>query len=102
RSGDVPQAAATTLKGGDLTVSVRTEPRSFCSCVSPDATTVLVTLLTQARLVRVNQVTEEIEPWLADSWKRSDDGLRYVIKLKPNLQFSAGTPWSSADAVFPL
>jgi len=67
RSGDVPQAAATTLKGGDLTVSVRTEPRSFCSCVSPDATTVLVTLLTQARLVRVNQVTEEIEPWLANS-----------------------------------
>jgi len=102
RSGDVPQAAATTLKGGDLTVSVRTEPRSFCSCVSPDATTVLVTLLTQARLVRVNQVTEEIEPWLADSWKRSDDGLRYVIKLKPNLQFSDGTPVSSADVVFSL
>ena len=102
RSGDVPQAAATTLKGGDLTVSVRTEPRSFCSCVSPDATTVLVTLLTQARLVRVNQVTEEIEPWLADSWKRSDDGLRYVIKLKPNLHFSDGTPVSSADVVFSL
>jgi peptide/nickel transport system substrate-binding protein len=83
-------------------VSVRTEPRSFCSCVSPDATTVLVTLLTQARLVRVNQATEEIEPWLADSWTRSDDGLSYVIKLKPNLQFSDGTPVSSADVVFSL
>ena len=62
----------------------------------------LVTLLTQARLVRVNQVTEEIEPWLADSWTRSDDGLRYVIKLKPNLQFSDGTPVSSDDVVFSL
>jgi peptide/nickel transport system substrate-binding protein len=83
-------------------VSVRTEPRSFCRCISPDATTYLVTLLTQARLVRVNQATGEIEPWLAESWTRSDDGLRYVIKLRPNIQFSDGTPLTADDVVFSL
>ena len=94
------QAGPTT--GGDLTVSVRAEPRSFCSCVTPEATTYLVTLLTQAKLVRVNPATEDIEPWLADNWTRSDDGLRYVIKLKPNVRFSDGAPLTADDVAFSL
>jgi peptide/nickel transport system substrate-binding protein len=88
------------VKGGDLTVSVRTEPRSFCRCINPDATTYLVTLLTQARLVRENQATGDLEPWLAESWTRSDDGLRYVVKLRPNVQFSDGAPLTADDVVF--
>src|SRR5262249_39098902 len=75
------QTPAGPSKGGTLTVSVRTEPRSFCSCIAPEATAHLITLLTQARLVRVNRTTEDIEPWIADSWTRSDDGLQYIIKL---------------------
>jgi peptide/nickel transport system substrate-binding protein len=70
--------------------------------VSPDATTYLVTLLTQARLVRVNPTTEAVEPWLADSWTRSDDGLRYVITLKPHVQFSDGARLTADDVVFSL
>lgn len=96
------RSSATFSKGGTLTVAVRTEPRSFCSCIAPEATADLVTLLTQARLVRVNRATEDIEPWIADSWTRSDDGLRYVIKLKPNVQFSDGTPLTADDVVFSL
>jgi peptide/nickel transport system substrate-binding protein len=94
------QTTAGPSKGGTLTVAVRTEPRSFCSCVAPDSTAHLITLLTQARLVRVNRTTEDIEPWLAESWTRSDDGLRYVIKLIPNVLFSDGTPLTADDVVF--
>ena len=83
-------------------MSVRTEPRSYCSCVSPDATTYLTTLLTQARLIRINPATEDIEPWLADSWTRSADGLRFVIKLRPNVRFSDGAPLTADDVVFSL
>jgi peptide/nickel transport system substrate-binding protein len=89
-------------KGGDLIVSVRTEPRSFCTCVSPDATTHVVTLLTQAKLIRVDPATEDIEPWLADSWTRSVDGLRYVIKLRANVRFSDGAPLTADDVAFSL
>ena len=105
---DQPRQASTTpsasgpTTGGDLTVSVRAEPRSFCSCVTPEATTYLVTLLTQAKLVRVNPATEDIEPWLADHWTRSDDGLRYVITLKPNVRFSDGAPLTADDVAFSL
>jgi len=91
--------AAGPSQGGTLTVAVRTEPRSFCSCIAPEATAHLITLLTQARLVRVNQTTEDIEPWIADSWTRSDDGLRYIIKLKPNVLYSDATPMTADDVV---
>jgi peptide/nickel transport system substrate-binding protein len=59
-----------------------------------------VTLLTHARLVRVNRVTQEVEPWLAERWTRSDDGLRYTLTLRPDLTFADGHPFTADDVVF--
>ena len=87
-------------RGGELLVSVRTEPRTFNRFAARDTSTDLVSLLTQARLVRINRVTQEAEPWLAESWARSDDGLRYTIKLWPNVSFSDGHPFTADDVVF--
>jgi peptide/nickel transport system substrate-binding protein len=86
--------------GGELLVSVRTEPRTFNRFAARDTSTDLVSLLTQARLVRINRVSQEAEPWLAEGWTRSDDGLRYTIKLLPNVSFSDGHPFTADDVVF--
>ncbi len=86
--------------GGDLVVSVRTEPRTFNRLAARDTSTDLVSILTQAKLVRINRVTQEVEPWLAESWTRSDAGLRYTIKLRPNVTFSDGHPFTADDVVF--
>jgi peptide/nickel transport system substrate-binding protein len=86
--------------GGDLVISVRTEPASFNRHRSRESTTDLVSLLTQAKLVRINRSTQEVEPWLAESWTRSDDGLRYTLKLRPNVTFSDGHPFSADDVLF--
>src|SRR4249920_3831968 len=51
-------------RGGELLVSVRSEPRSFNRHAARDTTTSLVSNLTQARLVRVNQATQVVEPSL--------------------------------------
>ena len=83
-----------------MTVSVRIEPRSFSRIVARDSATDLLTNLTQAKLVRINKVTQEVEPWLAESWTRSDDARRYTLKLRPDVVFSDGTPFTSADVVF--
>lgn len=87
-------------RGGNLIVSVRAEPRSFNRLATRDSTTELLTSLTQAKLVRINKVTQEVEPWLAESWTRSDDGRRYTLKLRPDAVFSDGQPFTSADVIF--
>ena len=87
-------------RGGAITASVRAEPRSFNRFLSGDATSDLVTMLTQARLVRLNRVNQNIEPWLAESWTRSDDGLTWTLKLRRDVVFSDGHPFSADDVLF--
>ena len=99
-AGNPAAPAASITRGGTLTVSVRAEPRSFSRIVARDSTTDLLTNLTQAKLVRINKVTQEVEPWLAESWTRSDDARRYTLTLRPDVVFSDGQPFTSADVVF--
>jgi len=94
------QAGGAVTRGGEIVASVHSEPRTFNRFVASDSTTDLVATLTQARLVRLNRVTQEIEPWLAESWTRSADGLRYTMKLRPDVTFSDGHPFTSDDVLF--
>jgi peptide/nickel transport system substrate-binding protein len=94
------ESGAAVPRGGDLVVSIRAEPRTFNRLAARDTSTDLASLLTQARLVRINRVTQETEPWLAESWTRSADGLRYTITLRPNVSFSDGHPFTADDVVF--
>jgi peptide/nickel transport system substrate-binding protein len=102
-SGGVTGGAADSpARGGDLIVSARTEPRTFNRLTSREATTDLVASLMQAKLVRINRVTDEVEPWLAERWARAASGLSYTLTLRPNLTFSDGRPLTADDVVFSL
>ena len=107
RSNTPSEAAATTAisksgvrRGGELLASVRSEPRSFNRHASRDTTTNLVSNLTQARLITVNQATQAIEPALAESWTAAADGRRYTLKLRRDVTFSDGHPFTADDVVF--
>ena len=92
--------SAAVSRGGELLVSVRSDPISFNRHAARDSTTHLVMLLTQARLVRVNQVTQALEPMLAESWTTSADGRRVDVKLRDGVRFSDDVPFTAADVVF--
>ncbi len=106
RSNTASDPAATAAgsrdipRGGELLVSVRSEPRSFNRHAARDTTTVLVSNLTQAKLIRVNQATQEVEPQLAESWTASDDGRRVTLKLRQGVLFSDGHPFTADDVLF--
>jgi peptide/nickel transport system substrate-binding protein len=89
-------------RGGQIVASIRAEPRSFNRLVARDQPTELLTQLTQGRLVRVNRATFELEPWLAEKWESSDDGLVHTLHLRPGVTWSDGTPFTSADVLFSL
>lgn len=42
------------------------------------------------------------QPYLADSWSRSADGLSYTFKLNKNAKFHDGQPVTSADVAYSL
>ncbi len=89
-------------RGGQVVASSRAELRSFNRLVSSDQTTEAVTMLMQGRLVRVNRVTFELEPWLAERWESSDDGRTHTLHLRPGVVWSDGTAFTSADVLFSL
>ena len=80
--------------------SFRSAFTTYNRYVDPNATGDLLALLTQAPLVRVDRATDRLEPWLAESWTESPDGLTYTLKLRQGVTFSDGTPFTSADVLF--
>ena len=56
--------------------------------------------LTQARLVRINKNTQDVEPWLAERWTASDDGRRVTLALRRGVTFSDGHPFTAVDVLF--
>ena len=87
-------------RGGELLASVRSEPRSFNRHAARDTTTNLVSTLTQAKLIRINQATQAIEPWLAESWTTADEGRRVTLTLARDVLFSDGHPFTAGDVLF--
>jgi peptide/nickel transport system substrate-binding protein len=103
RSTPRPDSAApeqVPARGGELIVSIRTEPRSFNRHAARDTSTELVSNLTQARLVRIDQATQIVEPSLAEDWTTTDAGTRITMTLKRGLVFSDGQPFTADDVVF--
>ncbi len=91
--------AGSRSAGGELRVAVSAEPQSFNWYTRHDLSTHLVTLLTHATLVRVNRVTQDVEPWLAERWTPSPDGRHFTIALRQGVTFSDGHPFTADDVV---
>ena len=89
-----------TQRGGAITSTVRGEPVTFNSYVNQGFPTHLISLLTQGRLVRINRMTDQVEPWLASSWTISADGLTVTFALRPGVTWSDGAPFTADDVVF--
>lgn len=101
RSSAPPESAmGAALRGGELLASIRTEPKTFNRYIARDSSTVLVTTLTHAQLVRLNRATQDVEPWLAEKWSTSDNGQKITLTLRRDVVFSDGAPFTSDDVVF--
>ena len=98
--GRQPSSPAAAPAPRALVSSIRGEPRTFNRYVGRDSVLETFAHLTQARLVRIDRRTQELEPWLAESWSASADGLTWTLKLRQGMTFSDGVPFTSADVLF--
>ncbi len=94
------QSPAPVQTGGALVATVRSEPVTFNRYVSNRFPTHVVSLLTQAPLVRINRLSSQVEPWLASAWTAADDGRSVTVELREGVKWSDGVPFDAADVLF--
>ncbi len=88
------------IPGGDLIVSLRTEPKTFNPIYAMDAPSRTVISLMMSDLVHINRETQQTEPSLASSWEVTPDGRRYTLHLRRGVAFSDGHPMDADDVTF--
>jgi len=88
------------IRGGNLVVSLRSEPKTLNPAVSNDLTSREVISQMTADLIHTNRLSQQSEPAIAASWEVSGDGLQYVLHLRRGLKFSDGAPFDADDVVF--
>ncbi len=86
--------------GGTLTVATISEPLTFNLALARDAGSSAVLGYLFEGLTQTSWLNDEIEPLLARSWERSDDGLRWVFHLRDDVQWHDGTPLTAHDVEF--
>ncbi|MBI2908287.1 MAG: ABC transporter substrate-binding protein [Chloroflexi bacterium] len=86
--------------GGMLTIGIAVETASF----DPHAETSYPALTaTQPAMNGILEadpldITWKVRPALAESWEASADGLSYTFKMRKDVKFHDGSPFTSADA----
>ena len=95
-----PHAAAQW--GGELRLSLRSEPRTLNPALVDEESGEMIRYLTGGVLVRVNRMTQQPEPALATSWKVLEGGRAIRFQLRAGILFSDGTPFTSDDVVFTI
>jgi len=60
----------------------------------------IVAYLTAGVLIRVNRLTQQFEPELAQSWKILESGRTISFLLRSRVRFSDGVPLRAEDVAF--
>lgn len=88
--------------GRPLRFCLGAEPKTFNPLLVDDEASETVRYLTGGVLMRLNRMTQQLEPALATSWKVSQNGNAISFTLRQNVRFSDGTPFSAEDVAYTM
>ena len=86
--------------GGRLTLAPISGPLTFNLAISNDAGSSDVLGHLFEGLTETSWLTDEIEPALAESWERSEDGLTWTFHLRRDVTWHDGEPFTAHDVDF--
>ena len=87
-------------QGGSLTLSTISEPLTFNLAISIDASSSGVLGYLFEGLTETSWLTDQVEPALAESWERSEDGLTWTFHLRRDVTWHDGQPFTAHDVEF--
>ena len=82
---------------GELRLCLAGDPKTFDPLQSTDENSDVVRYLTGATLLRIDRVTDEVRPELAESWSVDKKGESITFRLRSGLKFSDGAPLTTDD-----
>lgn len=89
------------VEGGWLIYHLGAEPATLNPITATDASESTINGgKIYETLIERNDETLELEPLLSESWEISDDKLKFKFKLRENVKWHDGVPFTSADVVF--
>ena len=86
--------------GGALTIATISEPLTFNLAISNDASSSAVLGYLFEGLTLTSWLTDAVEPELAESWERSEDGLTWTFYLRQDVTWHDGEPFTAHDVGF--
>jgi peptide/nickel transport system substrate-binding protein len=87
---------------GELAWAIRYDPKTLDPAKVDEQASELVRYLTGGVLLRLNRLTQQPEPQLAESFSVSAPGTLVTFKLRNGLRFSDGSALTSADVSWSL
>lgn len=88
--------------GGELRFCIRAEPKTFDPVQVADDASETIRYLTGGVLLRINRLTQKLEPELAIDWKVMEGGRQINFRLRQGVLFSDGTPFAADDVAFTM
>jgi peptide/nickel transport system substrate-binding protein len=82
-----------------LRLCLRNDPKTFDPLLVDEEAGETIRYLTGGVLIRLNRITQKLEPELATGWKISNAGRKITFTLREGIRFSDGTPFSAKDVV---
>jgi peptide/nickel transport system substrate-binding protein len=93
---------AVAQNNAQLRFCLHSDPKTFNPLLAEEDSSETVRYLTGGVLMRLNRMTQDLEPELATSWEISDSGKTITFKLRTSVSFSDGTPFSAGDVAFTI
>jgi peptide/nickel transport system substrate-binding protein len=85
---------------GTILASSISDPKSFNTITAREVSTTDILGFVYEGLVRTDGKTYETKPSLAESWSVSDDSTTWTFRLRKDVVWSDGVPFTARDVVF--
>ena len=86
--------------GGTLHTATISDPKTFNLIVAQETSTTGAVGILFEGLTRINGITTNPEPALAQEWSHQPDGLTWFFKLRQDVTWFDGNKFTAADVVF--
>lgn len=93
-------SAGKPTKGGTLNIAIQTPATAVNPLIVADAGGLCLLATTGEFLTYDNNIKFQLEPMLAQSWTHNADGSVWTFKLRPNVKFHDGKPFTADDVVY--